>query len=141
MKIKRVIASLSLIAASGLITLPALAQYFPAPLGVGSSPTFSKLTVTGGVVFPRRAIADVDSTQTINDYTIAYTSITAPRTINLITTGMVAGQRFEIKDEAGAAGTFNLTTAGVLIDGVNKSITTNFGALQFYYNGSTFSSE
>jgi hypothetical protein len=87
---------------------------------------------------PRRAIADAAVTQTASDCVIAFTSLSATRAVTLTTTGMAIGQPIIIKDESGTAGTNNITTTGVTIDGANPSITTNYGVLRLYFNGTTY---
>lgn len=116
--------------------------------GGTGSPTFTPALTVGtsvvsvvsrGLVLPRATVADVDRTQLATDYLIAYTTLTAPRTVTLITSGITAGQQLIIKDETGNAGTQNITVSGVNIDGAaSKVINANYGVLRLYFNGTVY---
>lgn len=72
---------------------------------------------------------------------IGVTSTAAARTITLPNTGLVAGQRFVVKDESGAAATNNITISGngANIDGAaTKLISTNYGSVDLYFNGTNW---
>lgn len=91
---------------------------------------------------PRTTVADVNYTASTSDYLIAYTTLTAARTVTLpAPTGPTAEQIYIVKDETGNAGSFNITVAGTsgTIDGAaNKVISTNYGSLKVYHNGSNY---
>ena len=95
------------------------------------------LPMTGHV--QRTAVADVAYTALVTDHLIAYTALTAPRTVTLPTAVGATGQVIVVKDESGSAGTQTITiatTASQTIDGAaTKTITTAFGLLRVYSNG------
>lgn len=75
------------------------------------------------------------------DAIIGISSTAAPRTITMPNAGVVAGQWFRIKDESGGAAANNITISGngFLIDGAaTKVITTNYGSVDIYFNGSAY---
>lgn len=75
-------------------------------------------------------------------YTVGVTSTAAARTITLPNPASLnTGQKFTVKDESGAAGTNNITISGngANIDGAaTKVISTNFGSVDLYFNGTNF---
>lgn len=93
----------------------------------------------GAVRLHRTTVADVAYTSLVADNLIAYTSLTAPRAVTL--TAPIALAQVTIKDEAGTAGTNNITITPVsgTIDGAaNKVINANYGFLRIYYNGTNW---
>jgi hypothetical protein len=75
------------------------------------------------------------------DVIIGVSNTAAPRTITMPNTGIVTGQRWTIKDESGGAAGNNITVNGngYLIDGAATfPISTNYGSMDLYYNGSAF---
>jgi hypothetical protein len=96
--------------------------------------------------FKRTTVADIGYTALVTDQLIAYTSLTGTRTVSLPAAAGFAtaatNQWFVIKDEAGTAGTNNIVidpNAAELIDGAaTKSITTNYGSLSIYTNGTAW---
>ncbi|AEV99269.1 hypothetical protein A4D02_32225 [Niastella koreensis] len=74
------------------------------------------------------------------DYLIAYTALSAARTVTLPAASTMTNRILIIKDESGAAGTYNIiinVVAGGNIDGGSlKTITVNYGSLEVYSNGS-----
>jgi hypothetical protein len=96
----------------------------------------------GGVWYKRQAIADTNYAAAANDHIIAYTSLTAPRTVLLPTAVGVAGQTYIIKDESGSAGTHTITIAGTggqTIDGsAGQFIVTSYGSVTVYSNGANW---
>jgi len=58
----------------------------------------------------RTTIADADYTVLDTDYLVAYTSISAPHTVNLPTAVGRTGRVVEVKDESGSAGVVNTIT-------------------------------
>ena len=95
---------------------------------------------TGG----RTTVADAAYNILATDYIVAYTSLTAGRIATLPTAVGCAGQHYIIKDESGSAGTYNITmgsTSSQTIDGAAASstkISTNYGVLRLYSNGSNW---
>lgn len=78
----------------------------------------------------------------ITDKIIGVTSNAAARTITMPNSGMVAGQSWTIKDEAGTAQSANNITIsgnGANIDGASTFvINTNYGSATVYWNGTNF---
>lgn len=80
----------------------------------------------------------------VTDYIVSVTDNSAARTISLPTGASVGiGQTFVIKDAAGTAGSANaitIDTAGAeTIDGASSvQITTNYGSMTIYYNGTNY---
>lgn len=77
------------------------------------------------------------------DQLLAYTTLTAARTVTLPDgTTLPPGTTRMIKDEAGTAGTNNITvatTSGQLIDGAaTRVINTNYGLLRVYWSGTAW---
>lgn len=93
------------------------------------------LTTNGGQVVHRRAISDVNGVITANDYIVAYTSLTASRTLTLPAPVSGIFQQFIIKDESGSAGTFSIVVSGTIDGATNKAINTNYGDIRIYTNG------
>lgn len=96
--------------------------------------------MNGGVAQRRLPVADASYVITTYDYLVAYTSLSAPRTVTL-PTNQQTGKTYVVKDECGQAGIHPITVvaAGATIDGMpSKSIATNFGSLTFYYNGANW---
>lgn len=91
----------------------------------------------------RTAVDDADHTVGIGEYLIAYTALTAARTVNLpAASGFRAGQGFAVKDESGGAGSNNITiepNGSETIDGAaNLVMSTNFQYEEFYTDGSNW---
>jgi hypothetical protein len=88
----------------------------------------------------RTAINDAGYSALPSDYLIAYTSLTAARTVTLPAATGMNNHILIIKDESGAAGTYNISvnvTAGGSIDGAaSKVLSTNYGVIEVYSNGS-----
>ncbi len=82
-----------------------------APLYIQGRPdsTGSWIGYNAGMLFKRRAISDAAATVVKSDYIIAYTSLTAARSVNLPTAAGSIGRTYIIKDETGSAATYNLT--------------------------------
>jgi hypothetical protein len=76
-----------------------------------------------------------------SDCIIAVTSTASARTITMPAAGMEIGQVWTVKDESGGALVNNITISGngVNIDGAaTKVISTNYGFVNLYWNGSQF---
>lgn len=65
--------------------------------------------INGGVLFNRTAVADAAYTALVQDYIVGYSSLTAPHTTTLPSAVQLVGQTLIVKDEAGTAGTNNIT--------------------------------
>jgi len=103
----------------------------------------------------RTPVNNTNYTVLFTDHMIAYTSLTAARTVTLpFAQNYIDSQngnafRYEqnrviiVKDESGMAGTYNITvnvtSNGGTIEGASsKVINTNYGSLTFYSNGSNW---
>jgi hypothetical protein len=88
----------------------------------------------------RTVVNDAGYSVLASDYMIAYTALTTARTVTLPDAAGMGNHIFIIKDESGAAGTYNITinvSAGGTIDGASsKVISTNYGFINLYSNGS-----
>jgi hypothetical protein len=88
----------------------------------------------------RTAVNNTGYTARPSDYVICYTALTAPQTVSLPVASDMNNHILMIKDESGAAGSFNITinvVAGGTIDGASsKVINTNYGVIEVYSNGS-----
>jgi hypothetical protein len=88
----------------------------------------------------RTAVNDAGYSALVSDYLIAYTSLTAARTVTLPAATGMNNHILIVKDESGAAGTYNISvnvTAGGSIDGAaSKVLSTNYGVIEVYSNGS-----
>ena len=86
----------------------------------------------------RTPVADAGYSVLPTDYIIAYTSLTAPRTVTLPAANGMTNHILIIKDESGAAATYNITvnvTAGGTIDGTaSKVVNSNYGLIEVYTN-------
>ena len=101
-----------------------------------------RTTFTGGVVRNRTAVNDAAYEALEADYIIAYTAISAARIITLTDALCDAGRVYIVSDEAGAAGTFNLTIdpeGGTTINGVlTYVINADNGRAEVYCAGATW---
>lgn len=84
-----------------------------------------------------------DYTALNSDYVIGITSTASARTVTLPKASKIKqGQMVIVKDESGAAGTNNITVDGdgsETIDGsATKVISSNYGVLRIYSNGSNW---
>lgn len=99
-------------------------------------------SLQGALTLKVTTVADVAYTALISDYIISYTSLTLARTVTLATTATYLGGQCQIiKDEAGTAGTNNITVtpASGTIDGAaSKVINANYGVLRIYQRGGNF---
>lgn len=111
-------------------------------LGINTGTPTSTFHNAGSMTVSRTAVADVSYTILGTDYLIAYTSLSAGRTITLPTAQLISGRTYIIKDETGTAGTNIITiatTTSQTIDGTpTKTITANYGSLKIYSNGTNW---
>lgn len=96
----------------------------------------------GGVAYAYNATA-ISLTVTTSMYIVAVTDTSAARTITLPSAPSYSGTTFVIKDESGGAATNNISvvvSGGVkTIDGLTtQTISTNYGSMTVYYNGSNY---
>lgn len=93
----------------------------------------------GGDFHHRTTKADVNYTVLSTDNIIAFTSLTATRTLTIPcgSLGTAANpQEIIVKDESGSAGTFPITLSATIDGATNKTISTPYGATRLYANGS-----
>lgn len=105
-----------------------------------SGGTFTgKITVTT-IGQTRRAIADANATIASTDYLIAFTSISAARTVTLPAASSVSGQFFIIKDESGSASLVNTISIVGTVDAASNPvvITIGRGLYRIYSNGTSW---
>jgi hypothetical protein len=90
----------------------------------------------------RSTVPNINYTQVVSDYLIAFTSLTATRVVTLAAATTASGRHYVIKDEAGTAGTNNITISGTINGTANPTaINTNYGVYRFYSNGTAWFSE
>ncbi len=99
--------------------------------------------LNAGQEVTRVAVADADHTLLISEYLIAYTSITATRTVDLPLASTATNQIFIVKDESGSASGANRITidpnGAELIDGsATFQLTSGFESVSFYSNGTAW---
>ena len=86
----------------------------------------------------RTPVNDTNYTVLSTDYLIAYTNLTAGRTMTLPSASGNTFKTYVAKDESGSAATFNITISGGTntIDGATtKIINSNYGSFEIYSNG------
>jgi len=110
------------------------------PVVVDGNGNVFKMSAWNTPQLTRTAVNDAGYSALTSDYLIAFTSLTAPRTITLPAASDMNNHILIVKDECGAAGTNNITinvTAGGSIDGASsKVINSNYGFIEVYSNGS-----
>jgi hypothetical protein len=108
----------------------------PRPGAVQSS------TIIGTGMLIEQYVQTAVSYQVLNtDAIVGVSSTAAPRTLTMPASSLVTGQRWTFKDESGGAAANNITISGngKNIDGAaTYVITTNYGSVDVYYNGSQF---
>jgi hypothetical protein len=72
-------------------------------VGIGTTDPGAKLQVNGGLILKRTTVSDANYTASSTDYIIAYTSISANRTVALPDALCVPGRFFVVLDESGDA--------------------------------------
>lgn len=84
---------------------------------------------------------DANYTVLATDTIVAYTTLTAARTVTLPSAGSVpAGKQFAIKDESGNCSVSNTLTISGTIDGAsNIVLNTAYASLRLYSNGTSWS--
>jgi hypothetical protein len=98
-------------------------------------------TDAASVVGNRRAVT-AGTTILSTDYLVAHTTLSAPATDPLPAANTVTGQVFIVKDEAGTAGTNNITISRAGSDtidgGTTTVISTNYGVKKLYSTGASW---
>jgi hypothetical protein len=110
------------------------------PVVIDASGNVFKMSAWSPNQLNRTAISDAGYAVLASDYLVAYTSLTASRTVTLPSAAGLANRTIIIKDESGSAATYNIIVnvlAGGTIDGASaKAVNTNYGTLEVYSNGS-----
>lgn len=100
------------------------------------------LQYSSGRVKNLKLIADSDYTADFYDDIIAYSALSAMRTVNLPDSLMFPGRVFTIKDACGGAGGTNITInpeGGTLIDGAASfAINVNYGSIDVFSDGTNW---
>ena len=112
------------------------------------APALLNANIITGESFTRRTVSDANVSATTLDYEIAYTALTATRTVtlpNATQTGASATRTvsFLIKDESGSASALTTITiqasGGATIDGAASiSISAAYGSQRVYTNGTAY---
>lgn len=121
----------------------ALAQDASPVLGsLGSASGYAVRSAPGPNLLQRTTVADVAYSITLNDYLVAYTSLSSGRTATLPSAVGISGQIVIVKDEAGSANSNNITIAtssSQTIDGAaTKVISTAYGSVRLYSDGANW---
>jgi hypothetical protein len=98
----------------------------------------SLLSASAGLSLHRTGINDAAYSVQTTDCIVAYTALSATRAVTLPAASTVTNQIFIIKDETGNAGTDNITLVGTIDGATNKSISTGYGAIRLYSNGTAY---
>ncbi|PYE14062.1 hypothetical protein DFR67_114161 [Williamsia limnetica] len=117
-----------------------------APFWVKGMPSNSRgiIGFGGGQVNWRTAVDNTAYTANANDYLIAWTNLTAGRTLTLKDASTLeAGQTYIVADESGLASTHNITIAplvGTINGAVNVKVASNYGQLLVWSDGTNWHS-
>lgn len=95
---------------------------------------------SNGFVHKRTNVADTAYSVVATDYFISYSTLSATRAVTLLSSGLLTGQVFIIKDEAGTALANNITFVGTIDGSASAKIITNYGVMRIYWNGTSYSS-
>lgn len=106
-------------------------------VGIQKNQPRSGVEFGNSIAVNRVSVADTNYTVLSSDYIVAYTTLTAARTVTLVSAANINSRIYIIKDEAGTASTNNITVQGSTgtqkIDGATTSvINTNYGMLEIY---------
>lgn len=91
-----------------------------------------------GAVYPRTPVVNVAYTAKYTDVIIAYTSLSAARSVTLPSAVGMAGKVFIIKDEDGLAATYNITVVGTIDGSSNATISSNYGVGRYFSDGTAW---
>jgi hypothetical protein len=104
-------------------------------------PTFSQAVVGTGMLIEKYTATPISYQVLNSDAIIGVTSTAAARTITMPASSLVTGQVWTIKDESGGASVNNITVSGNgknIDDAATYPISTNYGSVSLYYNGTQF---
>lgn len=85
----------------------------------------------------RTVVSDTNYTILATDSFISVVALTAARSLTL-PSPTVVNHEIEIKDESGAAGSHTVAIVGTIEGVTNPTITTNYGSVRIYSNGTNF---
>jgi hypothetical protein len=111
---------------------------FPVQLGITQAT--GRVEFIGGVILNRTAVSDANYTATQADNFIAYTALTAGRTVTL-PTGVRAGTVIVVKNESAGAFAITIAPSSGTIDGAASVATTAVArapAVRAYFNGTNW---
>jgi hypothetical protein len=105
-----------------------------------ANPVATGIATFPSIKYGRRAVADVNATLATSDYLLAFTSMSAARTVTLPAASTAPNQFFIIKDESGSASIINfISLIGTVDGGVNPTIITiGRGVYRLYSNGTNW---
>ena len=112
-------------------------------VGIGTATTPAKLSLGGGLILNRTPVADTNYTALASDYIIAYTSLSATRTLTLPNALCVAGKVLDIVDESGGANVGKTITidpegATTIIGQATFSLGAPYNSVLIYCNGTNW---
>ena len=112
-------------------------------VGIGTTLPVTKLQIPGSIIFGRTAVADTNYTATASDYIIAYTSLSASRTITLPTAICTNGKVLDIVDESGNANSSRTITidpegSTTILGQTTFSLNAGYNSVMIYCNGSNW---
>lgn len=91
--------------------------------------------VTPSPLSTRAAVADKNYTVRAWEEFVAYTSLTAARSVTIPEARTCPNRILRIKDEAGTAAANNITVTGTIDGAGSATISTNYGSLTIYSSG------
>jgi len=108
-------------------------------IGLGTFSPTSRVSIDGSLDVKR--LGSSGGPSTVDEVIIGLTNLSMPRTVTITSTDIVLGRLFIIKDESGNASVTNPITinpqGSETIDGAaNVAITTGFGVVRLYSDGS-----
>lgn len=89
-------------------------------------------------VLPRTPVANAAYTVLYTDVIVAYTSLSAGRSVTLPSASAMAGKIIIVKDEVGLANTYNITVVGTIDGASNATINTNYGVGRYVSSGAAW---
>jgi hypothetical protein len=116
-------------------------------VGIGNTNPLAKLSLGGSFIVNRTPVADANYTALASDYIIAYTSLTANRTVtlpnSLCSTVLMAGKVLDIVDESGSANTGRTITidpegATTILGQPTFTLGAPYNSVMIYCNGTNW---